>query len=1262
MSALVSIWNYHVYFIYLCYKSHPESIAGKHNYINAQQLDHHNRRSITNIIIHYRHRIALMAAYEHDSYNEASFGSMKLKILYTFDVENKINHLARWPDVLSIRKFMINETTTIGVVELQTCLRAIIKASPELISNTIQDYTIYAHDYSECDYPLVGQGLLSKSLNLSSPVLKQSPHRPQQLLTGRVSNDINCIFTTGVKETLEVKMRLVPMPIYERRQTELTCKCKQSFCPAPNFPESVEWNTMMPKGSNSRANNMLPITSIEYQHGNESNIKMTSHMFTPKLQMQQRSILFHDGTSEDSGNESTETLTVTRKSAKSSKTSSKRGRSNISRASVEGYTSIFEEGTEGEEAVAPKKRAKVQKIKINNKSTVGQNSDSLKDTVDTSGSLRLFRPVPAIINHKNLTIGLQQHTLRLTTPTSYLSEEQDNVNSKPRLKLKLCRDSNLSYDPSRPIGKKVDLLHYSTESMDASSERNRSPFDTDTPPGMTSSPPLIKIPSSTRIRSSPPCPSSPCLPQLPRLDSGFMASTFEKLPTETDAIMLGGKNSESEAKKDKKSQKRRYSLNTEGALKQGKKEFIIEEECPGPMDQLPTKMPIFHQQTRARCATSRNKNVMSDDAHAPSLRRKSRTPSCKSKSKIMPSKHISVDVEDAVERSQPDKGPNSSTNIQQTSQAIVPLTSKNLSSRPEISASDPIMPQNNRLYPQNISGSLNSVEGQRIKNLPLIPSSTLHPPSNGQSNTITSQSSTKKEMIKQKLEIAIANGEMPPFCCNCGAIETPTWRKAWSKEMKGEPGYYEYSDEPGRVTAIIILTRDSEGKPTSYNLVKKYLGKDENQDDYNDYLLCNPCGIWMSKYKTSRPEERWESNSERASKAEPKKRPTQRVSKPKKTQNYLVPTPVSEASYFPSDAPSMLNDAIECTEKISPEDLNKTSALSFMENKPQSIRFLENLANKSSNGRSSAMPTTIQSSPVRSIGTRQSPIELEDDLGNTRRLLFPSPLKDEASKILKETITNSVTKIKRVSDNDETQSVTNEKENLTPKHSVEENIDARILQLFGEELSKEDNQRPKTPSQKSLAGTNEDLFKTPTRSSPTSRMITRSMSKSARSTKSSRKILELCRTPISVKQHQPPRLDDAFESPFTTTLNQLISDAKKNNPPGSNFDLTNLSTFSEVAGANLDMSIDFSMDDFFSTDMINSNACSNDFGEIEFNANSMDNLTADLTWQDLDCFNYDHTDGVSINTAVRPDPATESKEKNILENKEEGVVAIAINL
>jgi hypothetical protein len=98
---------------------------------------------------------------------------------------------------------------------------------------------------------------------------------------------------------------------------------------------------------------------------------------------------------------------------------------------------------------------------------------------------------------------------------------------------------------------------------------------------------------------------------------------------------------------------------------------------------------------------------------------------------------------------------------------------------------------------------------------------------------------TKKASIKQKLELAIANGQMPPYCANCGAIDTPTWRKAWSQDLPGVPGYYEYSDDPGCVTTIIVLTRDADGKPTSHKLIKKFLGPKEDQKDFDEFLLCN---------------------------------------------------------------------------------------------------------------------------------------------------------------------------------------------------------------------------------------------------------------------------------------------------------------------------------------------------------------------------------------------------------------------------------------
>ena len=132
-------------------------------------------------------------------------------MLYTFDDLNQTNCLARWPQALDIRSVFLDESTQIGVVELKTCIQAIVSASPELVAKLGQDYTVYAYDYSEYDTPLVGQGMLSWVL--ASPSGPAAPaNSTRTLVTGRVCRNILGLFSSSSHETLEVKLRLVPVP------------------------------------------------------------------------------------------------------------------------------------------------------------------------------------------------------------------------------------------------------------------------------------------------------------------------------------------------------------------------------------------------------------------------------------------------------------------------------------------------------------------------------------------------------------------------------------------------------------------------------------------------------------------------------------------------------------------------------------------------------------------------------------------------------------------------------------------------------------------------------------------------------------------------------------------------------------------------------------------------------------------------------------------------------------------------------------------
>ena len=163
---------------------------------------------------------------------------------------------------------------------------------------------------------------------------------------------------------------------------------------------------------------------------------------------------------------------------------------------------------------------------------------------------------------------------------------------------------------------------------------------------------------------------------------------------------------------------------------------------------------------------------------------------------------------------------------------------------PTIPASDPVLPPSSLHRSQTWSEAAHAATEAPMPDMFSVPDQSAmldmpKMPSKQPPNPSSNGPVPKKASIKDKLEKAVENGEMPPFCMNCGAIETSTWRRAWSQDKQGEPGYYEYSDDPGRVTAINVLTRDAAGKPTSFQLIKKYLLKEESQDDYNEFLLCN---------------------------------------------------------------------------------------------------------------------------------------------------------------------------------------------------------------------------------------------------------------------------------------------------------------------------------------------------------------------------------------------------------------------------------------
>ncbi|RDL39439.1 uncharacterized protein BP5553_03779 [Venustampulla echinocandica] len=1233
---------------------------------------------------------------------------MRLKVLYTFDDQNKTNCLARWPHVLQIQTVAMDETTSIGVIELKTCIQAIVQCSPELVARLGQDYTVYAYDFSEYDNPLVGQGMLSWALGAASSTPDSPAHQSNKLITGRVCKNILGLFANGVKETLEVKLRLVPVPtVLQSEYINAMEKYRELSRVIPAGLDPNEWTAFLQSNPNfaQLANKATPTPSIQPTQRDGTSMELVNQLLSPSVQEQSLPKPPNQGNTNENicRGSPAETTTTTENPKKASPPPSRaavkrprKGRPPKNATAQGGNTSGYEEGTDGDDGPPSKKRAKITKADWSSKSTIGSATDSLRVAASTAGSLRLFRPIamsPMPTGGSHL-----QDMPRAPTPVPNMSNQ---YLTRPRT----SSQSNFRADfftgqadapqrhisPYPPLQKPEDQPRFSIESANNSPERNDSPVDT--PPGINSSPPVMRTRPPSPIRSSPPCPSSPVLPQMPRTDSGFMSASLEDLFGEgNDDGPHVGDNDRIEVNPEFN---RHPAPQTAPFFDSG---FRIEEETPGPMELLPTKIPVHKPKPAPSKRTlsrhrSRAGSVMSEDGQQtlPPLRRDSRaTPSQLSLPQALPQseptlQHLPMPQSIAATGSQaqsPAPEPSESrehkaqasagqvTPIHTTQSAPAPAPPTRYGSRmmartasmgaltfPEVPASEPAMPPSSLQRSQTWSDVRPGTE--EVFPHPHMRGMQPCQPMPDNSSEYSRACLEKKASIRQKLELAIANGQMPPFCSNCGAIETPTWRKAWSQDHQGAPGYHEYSDLPGRVTCINILARDSAGMPTSYQLIKKSLSPGEKKEEYKEFLLCNPCGIWMTKYKIQRPKEKWESYAPATRKGMDgggNGGRAQRPSKAKNAQSANLMVPTSEANFPPSDAyfpPSegyfptqevhqLQRGTTGPLEGVSPTDTTgQMRQLSDKQRQEQDERRrstssqpTKRLKAITSGAASTALKRAIQSSPARWAGTRtspvdgtrQSPIDVEEDLGSTRRLLFPSPRKDGSPKILGEVMINveHVATDFRPSKGGAVEAT--DKENCPPAIEAGD-MDAELLKLFDQEM-----ERPRTPTQKSPIP---NPFKTPTRPTPSHRPITRSVSRSIRSAKSPGQLLSFGQqTPTKTPRRSPRNHDSIFESPFTATMNQLMSEANNQSPTRDALEL-DFGHPSELPNINVnDGDMNFNIEDFFSTDVPMPSSPPRMFHLYE-DPTAMQNID----WNQFGRIGGQHkSNGVDGEVAIKPEP------------------------
>lgn len=239
----------------------------------------------------------------------------------------------------------------------------------------------------------------------------------------------------------------------------------------------------------------------------------------------------------------------------------------------------------------------------------------------------------------------------------------------------------------------------------------------------------------------------------------------------------------------------------------------------------------------------------------------------------------------------------------------------------------------------------------------------------------SSSGARRKHQIRETYRMAVEAGEMPPYCRNCGALDTPTWRKAYTRVVLGapKPDLLQSQDQDAKcpIVGFELNTNQETGEVISYRIYKKSITvQDQHKKLFDVLQLCNPCGLWFNAKGNMRPKDKWKNLNE------PEENPRKRGrGRPAKKAD------AGEPQAAPDQRPTKRARASSVQPQRKAPPRTPYPAASSVANR------------------------AIQSSPIRQpLGTETSPIELDLSPNKpTSRLIFPSPRKEGEVKSLENT-------------------------------------------------------------------------------------------------------------------------------------------------------------------------------------------------------------------------------------------------------------------
>lgn len=688
------------------------------------------------------------------------------------------------------------------------CIRSVlirVLFSPELVAKLGQDYTVYAYDYSEYETPLVGQGMLSWVLASASPTPNAPAHQSKTMVTGRVCKNMLGLFSKGAQETLEVKLRLVPVPtVLQGEYLDSMHRFRELGSSTPHGLDLQTWSNYMRQNSdlsieyNAQQPERTPASPMDHsgierfhQILSEGSTPRELHAMTPNDSFRPlspaqsaTSLAAPSRHSTPSGQhsqpqsfqtqqprEENRSQDVIRPSSSASMYDSELPTQMSYLGRRESIHSGYGSGDESADA-QPRKRAKLYRTEAPGRAdfNIEKQPSSLRVAASTAASVRLHRPTPLHPAGAQLQNSTEE-PIRPPTPIS----GPNNIPRRVRPSTSLLRESVQSsarYTSPYPMSDDQP----STDANAHSPEDTRYHGIFEPSFSMPSSPPILDGGFPTR--------SSPNLPPIATdQDSGFMSGGLEELFDEDLGTPL--------------------------------------EDCT---------MSVSHDASQNK-QTVRSAVRASSSASAPAI------PDHQNDRLIVGDGSTEQSTKEAAP--QLPRAPASVAGSRPSSRASVRQGPKPLAPAPisqsELEQLISTVPTSDSIPPPQGPQNSHSWTG------PMSDISTAETPAPfmvADDGKIRSGAGARRQrQIHARLDKCIRSGQAPPYCGNCGAIETPTWRRAWSKELTGSE---QDANECKKDTTMLFwrsLERDDDDRVTKFKIYKKTLV--DNDKDFTQVLLCN---------------------------------------------------------------------------------------------------------------------------------------------------------------------------------------------------------------------------------------------------------------------------------------------------------------------------------------------------------------------------------------------------------------------------------------